>query len=139
MKKSISFTCPQCKHYQTIEIHQNKNIPLICAKCAHQTGAVEDIDKVFERCPVCPGRQFYLTKDFNQLIGCLIMLVGIILVPWTYGLSLPVFALIDWLLARKVPSVIVCYRCATEFRGFSPLKTFKTFMHHIGLKYDKFR
>lgn len=67
------------------------------------------------------------------------MLIGILLVPLTYGLSLPVFALVDWLLHRKVPTIINCYKCGTEFRGFKNEKSFKPFLHHIGLKYDKFR
>lgn len=65
------------------------------------------------------------------------MLVGIVLVPWTYGLSLPVMALIDFLLSRRVDDVINCYRCGCEFRNIPTEKTFKPFMHHIGLKYDK--
>ena len=67
------------------------------------------------------------------------MLAGIILVPWTYGLSLPFFALIDWVLHKRVPTLVNCYKCGTEFRGFPVLKHFKAFMHHIGLKYDKYR
>ena len=65
--------------------------------------------------------------------------VGIVLVPWTFGLSLPVFALLDWLLYRRVPSVIVCYKCGGEFYNFQTVKIFKPFLHHIGLKYDKYR
>jgi len=67
------------------------------------------------------------------------MIIGIALVPATYGLSLPVFALMDWLLHRKVPTLINCYKCGSEFRGFNNSKNFKPFMHHIGIKYDKFR
>ena len=65
--------------------------------------------------------------------------VGIALVPVTYGLSLPVFALVDWVIYRKVPKLTACYRCGSEFRGFTDPKCFKPFMHHIGLKYDKYR
>ncbi len=65
------------------------------------------------------------------------MLIGIVLVPITYGLSLPAFALIDWFLHRRVATVINCYKCGSEFRGFKNENDFKPFMHHIGLKYDK--
>jgi len=67
------------------------------------------------------------------------MIVGISLVPFTYGLSLPVFALIDWYLHKKIPTIINCYKCGCEFRGFANKKKFKSFLHHIGLKYDKYR
>jgi hypothetical protein len=78
-------------------------------------------------------------KDFNQVLGFVVMGVGIVLVPKTYGLSLPVFALIDWLIYRQVPKLVACYRCGGEFRGFAIPPQLKPFMHHIGLKYDKYR
>jgi hypothetical protein len=72
-------------------------------------------------------------------MGCLIMLIGILLVPKTYGFSLPVFCLIDGLIYKSVPTMINCYRCGSEFRGIPGKERFKPFMHHIGLKYDKYR
>lgn len=135
--KTLSRHCPQCKNYQTITPEPDKEIK--CPQCAVSWGTFISDESVFERCPCCTCRQFYVTKDFNQALGCLIMGVGIILVPWTFGLSLPVFALIDWLLYRKVPAVVCCYRCGAEYRGFPSTKDFKPFMHHIGLKYDKYR
>ena len=112
---------------------------LFCPKCRKSWGRIDSFEKIFDACPVCQCRQFYTSKDFNQALGCLIMAIGIIFVPWTYGLSLPVFALIDWLLHKRVPSIINCYRCGTEFRDIPCSKPFKLFMHHIGLKYDKYR
>ena len=128
--------CPQCKKYGSVEV---KTGEFICPHCSNSWGTVEDVNKVFESCPACQCRQFYLSKDFNQFVGCSIMLVGIVLVPWTYGLSLPVFALIDWGLHKRVSSIVNCYKCGTEFRGFEIPSRFKPFMHHIGLKYDKYR
>ena len=111
---------------------------LRCPNCGAEWGSIEGTTQVLEQCPVCRCRQFYLSKDFNQSVGCLIMLIGIILVPFTYGLSLPVFALIDWVLHSKVQTILNCYKCGSEFRGF-PRGNLKPFMHHIGLKYDKYR
>jgi len=135
--KAIARHCPQCKSYQMIEPKIGEELK--CPHCSHLWGKFEDGQTVFDRCPCCGCRQFYITKDFNQALGCLIMGVGIVLVPWTFGLSLPVFALIDWLLYRRIPAVTCCYRCGSEFRGFVTSKEFKAFMHHIGLKYDKYR
>jgi hypothetical protein len=134
---SIARHCDQCKQYGTLEIQNDQT--LICPHCVKEWGKIQTIEKIFDSCPICTCRQFYLSKDFNQFLGCSIMVVGIVLVPWTYGLSLPVFALIDWLLHRRVPTIINCYRCGSEFRGFKPKGTFKPFLHHIGLKYDKYR
>lgn len=94
---------------------------------------------IFDVCPVCRCRQFYLAKDFNQAVGCLVIAVGIMCVPFTYGLSLPVFAVVDWFLFWKVKTMIVCYQCGSEFRGFEISQHLKSFQHHIGLKYDKKR
>lgn len=137
MNPTITRHCPNCKKYS--EVIAANNTPLICPNCQIKWGEVTTIEMVFDRCPVCDGRQFYRSKDFNQFVGCLIMLIGIILVPFTYGLSLPVFAIIDWLLARRVRDIVNCYKCATEFKGFVIPPQLKPFIHHIGLKYDKFR
>ncbi|MBP9853272.1 MAG: hypothetical protein KBD53_00215 [Candidatus Omnitrophica bacterium] len=138
MKKVISRHCPACQKYGQIEWLDQKEF--FCPGCNTKWGEVQNQADFFDRCPMCPCRQFYLSKNFNQMAGCLIMLCGIVAVPWTYGLSLPFFALVDWLLFKKVPYVINCYRCGCEFSGFeADMGRFKPFLHHIGLKYDKFR
>jgi hypothetical protein len=134
---TISRFCDTCKKYARIEI--SDGTVLTCPHCQKEWGKLEKVETIFDRCPICTCRQFYTDKDFNQIIGFLIMGVGIVLVPITYGLSLPVFALIDWLIYRQVPKLVACYRCGSEFRGFSIPQVFKQFMHHIGLKYDKYR
>jgi hypothetical protein len=134
---SISRFCPNCKKYSRLEVSNHQS--LICSHCQNLWGEINEVSAVFERCPICTCRQFYIDKDFNQVIGFIIMGVGILLVPKTYGLSLPFFALIDWLIYRKVSKLVACYRCGSEFRGFSIPPQLKPFMHHIGLKYDKYR
>ena len=139
-KPSISLDCPQCNTYQTLtSFHNAQSDDLTCPQCRHPLGKIKNPEDLFDYCPICDCRQFYTTKDFNQFFGCLIMLIGIVLVPWTYGLSLPVFAFVDWLLRRRVKEVTVCYKCGTEFRNIPTDRQFKPFLHHIGLKYDKFR
>jgi hypothetical protein len=134
---SISRFCPHCKKYARLEVSDGQELK--CTHCAQGWGKIEKIDLVFDRCPICTCRQFYVDKDFNQIIGFAVMGIGIVLVPKTYGLSLPVFALIDWLIYRQVPKLVACYRCGSEYRGFSIPTQLKPFMHHIGLKYDKYR
>ena len=135
--QTISRECMHCKQYSRIEVSPDQ--PIICPQCHQKWGEVNAFETIFEHCPLCAGRQFYTDKDFNQVAGCLIMLVGIILVPFTYGISLPVFALVDFLLRKRIISIVVCYRCGAEFRGFKAPAYLKGFMHHIGLKYDKTR
>ncbi len=134
---TIACFCNNCRKYTVCEAVDQQ--PLVCKYCQQSWGFVESVANVFNHCPVCTCRQFYTDKDFNQIVGFAVMGVGIILVPVTYGLSLPVFALIDWIIYKKVPKLVACYRCGCEFRGFPIPERLKPFMHHIGLKYDKFR
>ncbi|MFT7538855.1 MAG: phage FluMu protein Com [Lysobacterales bacterium] len=134
----ILHKCPHCKKDAHIP-YTGALITLKCNHCNKDLGEIKNKEDVFDYCPVCTCRQFYLTRDFNQVLGCSIMLIAIILVPKTYGLSLPVLAGIDWLLHRRSKGIVNCYRCGCEFHGFDTAKRFKTFMHHIGLKYDKYR
>ena len=127
--------CASCKQFHQVDFTENQ--PIVCPECKEIWGKFTNIANVFNHCPICGCRQFYLQKDFNQALGCLIMLTGIVLVPWTYGLSLPFFALIDWVFYKRIPFIAVCYKCLTEFHGFKIPEHFKTFMHHIGAKYDK--
>ena len=135
--KSIAFECPHCRKYSLLSASEGKNY--LCPHCTESWGTLKSFQGLFKICPFCQGKQFYVQKDFNQLWGCLIMLIGIGLVPFSYGLSLPVFALMDWLLYKMVKTIVVCYKCGTEFRGFDILEYLKPFMHHIGMKYDKYR
>ncbi len=132
---TVARDCPQCKKYSQVEVRAET--PIVCGHCSSVWGNMGAIEKVFDLCPICQARQFYVQKDFNQALGCLVMLGGIVLVPWTYGLSLPVFALVDWVLYKKVSSVVICYKCLSEFRGFAIPERLKPFMHHIGARYDK--
>ncbi len=132
---SLSKVCDQCKKYVQIPLIENQIIA--CPECSKDYGTLASLEKVFDHCPVCQGRQFYIQKDFNQALGCLVMLIGIVFVPFTLGLSLPLFAVIDWFLYRRISSMAVCYRCHSEFRGFKIPVHLKPFMHHIGAKYDR--
>ena len=135
---SIARACSHCKRYSSLEVSQ-PFLNLSCPFCSQSWGTITGLAEIFDACPICQCKQFYTQKDFNQVLGCLVMAIGITLVPWTYGLSLPVFAGVDWLLYERVPTIAVCYRCDTEFRGFPLPKRLKLFMHHIGMKYDKMR
>lgn len=91
-----------------------------------------------EKCPHCGCTQFYTDKDFNQIIGWVFLGIAIILVPLTFGLSLAVLALLDFFLRKRIKTIVVCYKCGAEFKDV-PSAHLKPFMHHIGLKYDKYR
>lgn len=68
-------------------------------------------------CAVCGDDKLFIQKPFSQKVGCLIVGVGAALVPWTYGLSLAVCALLDYLLYRTLPTITVCYVCKSRYSG----------------------
>lgn len=70
------------------------------------------------QCSVCGGSGFYLQKDFNQRLGCLIFVVGAALAPWTHYLSLVAGTLLDLGLYVFLPNASVCYTCRSVYRGY---------------------
>jgi hypothetical protein len=69
------------------------------------------------RCAVCGGERFFVQRDFNQRIGCLVVVVGAALSPFTYGISLLVCLAIDLIIYLMVREVTLCYRCSAIYRG----------------------
>ena len=84
-----------------------------------------------ESCPSCGAKDLYLQKDFPRKIAIPIVVLGALAVPWTYGISLIVVALIDFILYQIVSWVTVCYRCHTVHRGFPKNPSHKEFDRHI--------
>lgn len=110
---------------------------IVCPHCGEERVQLSSFNRDFSRCPYCLSRQFYRRKDFNQVLGCLVVLLGAVLVPFTYGLSLPVLILVDFILYSRVPDVAVCYRCGAEFRRFGSLpETIRKFDHHTAEVYE---
>ena len=95
------------------------------------------LDPEFLNCPVCGCKNLYVKKNFNQLLGCLIIFIGAVLVPLTYGISLLVLALFDYLLYKRVEDCLQCYKCKLEFRGANFTGSFDSFDHHIAELYEK--
>ncbi|MFQ6673966.1 MAG: hypothetical protein ACE5GH_04170 [Fidelibacterota bacterium] len=131
---TISKECSSCGRYyrQTVE---EKGVS--CPHCGKENAPILSDEWTFPECPFCHCKTFYRQKDFNQVMGCLIVLVGAVLVPFTYGLSLPVLILLDWLLYGKVKDVVVCYRCGAQFRQFHGLPAgIGGFDHHTAELYE---
>ena len=89
-------------------------------------------------CPECGCNLLYKKKDFNQALGCIVILIGAIFVPITYGLSLVVVFLFDLLLYRRVKDSIECYKCRAEFKNVDVPKHLEDFDHHVAEMYEKY-
>lgn len=131
---SVSKECEQCGEFYGGEAN---GVAISCPKCGVETIVVAANDWSFKKCAYCDCKQLYKRKDFNQLIGCLIILVGAFFVPFTYGISLIALSIFDYLLYRRVPEILVCYKCGTEFRGFGVIPVaIDQFDHHIAELYE---
>lgn len=132
--QKVIFRCSGCGHDNLEMLTQDQN-DLACKHCSKQW-SLRQGDELFEHCPMCSCKAFFVQKSIHPkwMLGGLVL--GIVLVPWTYGLSLPALWLIDLAIHKKIPDLLVCYRCRAAFAGFDIPKRFKPFQHHIGDKYD---
>lgn len=92
-----------------------------------------------DACPLCGCRHLYRQRDFNRALGCGLVALGAVLVPWTFGLSLVVCSLIDLWLYRRLRDAVVCYKCDTVYRDARPGPRQGGFdlLKHDVLKYGK--
>ncbi len=86
-------------------------------------------DLKLDHCLICDGERLFQQKAFNRNLGLGIVVVGVILSFWTYGLSLIAVGLIDLVLYYLLGSMAVCYACDAEFRGFKNSPRFKLYNH----------
>lgn len=109
------------------------------ARPVSSEGWMDVPDGRVEVCPICGCRHLYRQRDFNRALGCLLVAIGAALVPWTFGLSLPVFGLVDLWLYRRLRDAVVCYRCDTVYRDARPGPRQGDFdlLKHDVLKYGK--
>ena len=110
---------------------------LVCGACERRYDMASAA--AFEECPICGCRRFFRQKAFPRVLGIGLVVVGAILVPFTYGVSLMVLALVDLLIYRGVPLMAVCYLCRAEFRGVPVPARILPFRHHMAEGYEKRR
>lgn len=123
----LTFECPECRmidHTADVEAASHA----ICRHCgsarrlpAEAFGA----DGGLCACPMCEGKDLYARNDFSTAVGLAIVITGIAvaLVFWYYEkpslayLTLGSSVLLEMALYRRVPDVVVCYRCLAQLRG----------------------
>jgi len=96
-----------------------------------------------ERCAFCGNRSFFLQKDFDQRIGCLIMGASLALalwVGWKFGWIwfTPVLlatVVVDWIVAARIQPVTICYRCDGEYREVPIHPRHRGYDPHIAERY----
>ena len=135
----VRFTCGTCRAPASVSVGEAE-VTHRCASCG--APAVLRFSEnlrargVADLCAVCGGEHFYVQKDFDQRVGCIVIAVGAALTPWTYGLSLAVCAVIDFLLYRALPDVAKCYVCKATYRGGERNPAHQPFDLHLLEKYE---
>jgi hypothetical protein len=117
-----------------------------CAKCGRAYEA--SLEKALgpegvEACAFCDSHAFFLQKDFDQRLGCLIMAISLglaLLVGWKAGWIwftpvLLVSVVVDWIVAARIRPVTICYRCDAEYRDMPVNPRHKGYDPHIAERY----
>lgn len=84
-----------------------------------------------DRCAVCGRNELYREKVVNRAVGLGIVILAVVLAPFTYYISLAVAALLDALLYRILHERGVCYLCRAEYRDFPGIPSLEKFDLHV--------
>ena len=117
-----------------------------CAKCGKAYAArFEGVlaSEGVEQCAFCGNHSFFLQKDFDQRLGCLIMGVSLavaLFVGWKFGWIwfTPVLlatVVVDWIVAAKIRPVTICYRCDAEYREMPVHPRHKGYDPHVAERF----
>jgi hypothetical protein len=138
-----------CPHCLTIREHGMADARTYwCGKCGDTYAARFDgftPAGSIARCAFCWNSAFFVQRDFDQRIGCIVLALTLILallVGFTYGWIwftpvLLVTALVDWLLARRIGTVTICYQCDAEYRDLPRNARHRSYDPHVAERYAK--
>jgi hypothetical protein len=132
----IAFACPSCGAEALAGLDGRGRCAGCGAQPALEVPEAVRASRALERCPACDGALLYVQRDFNQKAGLAVVIVGAVLAPFTYYLSLVAAALIDAGLYLLLPEITVCYRCHAHFRGFARNPAHAAFDLHIAEQYN---
>lgn len=138
--------CPTC--FQTREHSEGDSGDAICGKCGETyTARFRGVAPggPIERCAFCGNRAFFLQKDFDQRLGCLFMGLSLgvaLFIGWKFGWIwfTPVLlasVLVDWIVARRIRTVTICYQCDAEYRDLPLNARHRGYDPHVAERYAK--
>ena len=98
-----------------------------------------------DSCSRCSSAALFTQKDFDQRLGCAILAAGAAVavgVAWRFGgiWLVPVLLLVaaaDFVLARLVAPVVICYQCDTEYRGVADASATRPYDPHIAERFSE--
>src|SRR5262249_20222351 len=136
--------CADCLTEQ--EHGEGESGDFTCAKCGTTYSASLDGSvgaEGVEKCAFCGNHSFFLQKDFDQRVGCLIMAASLgmaLFVGWKGGWIwfppvLLVSVVVDWIVAARIRPVTICYRCDAEYRDVEVNPHHKGYDPHVAERY----
>lgn len=133
---TVEFVCSNCEKDVLAELSK-ANYTIQCPHCSHSfpvklSNSMQKGGKV-DRCALCGKIRFYVQKDFNPRLGLLIFAVGVIFSYHTYGLTLLIATVIDFILYKVLKTVTICYNCRAIYRGFEEDPTHRGFDHNLAM------
>lgn len=128
----IALRCPKapCGGRVRAGIDRAGRIDAVCPRCREPIALTVPDELIesgkVEKCAACPGREFFIRKDFPQRIGLLLVIIFGLIATWFFYqrdiiasfATLVTLVVIDALIFLFVGKVTVCYRCRAEYRGF---------------------
>ena len=131
---ALAVECANCGRYY----RHGKPLPqgVTCPQCGTSPGTIPSGWTLEQGCPLCDCRHLYRRKDFNQLLGLAIIVLGALLGVLISYWFLLAFSLLDLLLYRRIADLAVCYRCAAELQGVEGTARLGLFDHHTAEIYD---
>jgi len=126
MSYSFDWRCDACETPNQYDFDATASAHrLRCDACGHEqplaTEGFDDSGQLrdpVDTCLACGSNKLFTQKDFNRKLGLVIVVVGAVFSPWTYGLSLVACMAFDYGLYHFVPEITVCYACDAIYRGF---------------------
>ncbi|OJW25000.1 MAG: hypothetical protein BGO49_01840 [Planctomycetales bacterium 71-10] len=147
----LTFECPECRMIDHTEDVESAG-RAICRHCNSARGLradAFDASTGLRACPLCGGADLYVRKDFSTAMGLAIVIAGFAVATgfWYYErpssayMVLGASVLMDMALYRRVPDVVVCYRCSGQLRGpgINPGGRFRTFDLGVNERYRQER
>jgi hypothetical protein len=136
---TVAFVCEGCDRPLRIPVAGPRD-GVECPACGRLHALHVDADRVRDgvltRCLVCGLDRLYTQKDFNRRLGIGIFVVAALLSVPTWGLSLVVATLLDAGLYLFLGEVVICYRCAVQYRGFQRNPAHQPFDLHVAEAID---
>ncbi len=130
LSKTIETFCPHCQELESAS-GEGDIQRIRCTKCSQSLfqNCTDDFlsHRTLNQCAACGCTHLFRQKDFNRRLGVAILVVGVVLAFFTYGISLLIVTVVDLIFYSRVKEVGVCYQCSAIYRGFPTAKDLEPF------------